>query len=376
MTTTTVALSALLPPKNNPRRAYDRKSIEGLAQTIAKDGLIHNLTVCPEKGGKYRIIAGMRRFLALQHLTENGTISRTYKVPVRIEKKGSSGDLDRVAMVENVQREALDPIDEAEAFAKLLQGGAKVEDIAAETGVSVPTIRRRLALADLCEEVKKGVRDRKVTLSVAEVLTLATPAQQKNVVRQVRKHGAIDAAYLRSELLAQKPSVADAIFPLEWYAGTLTKDLFADKETTYFDDGEQFLSLQAKAVEALAEEHRKSAAWVEMVTEPVVHWWRYREAKRKEPKGVVIHLHPSGKVEVRQNLVQQEIDKEVVAPTKSRKPVEKPEWTKATIRYVNAHTVVAVQAALLRDRRVAKTVVAFLLLTARQASSMIGLKPH
>lgn len=76
-----VPFSALVAPKGNPRRSYDKKSIEGLAQSIRKDRLIHNLTVEPLKGGKYRVVAGQRRFLALQHLNKKGEIERTFKVP-------------------------------------------------------------------------------------------------------------------------------------------------------------------------------------------------------------------------------------------------------------------------------------------------------
>lgn len=53
---TSVPLSSLVPPKGNPRRSYDKKAIEGLAQSIKKDGLIHNLTVEPLSGGKYRVV--------------------------------------------------------------------------------------------------------------------------------------------------------------------------------------------------------------------------------------------------------------------------------------------------------------------------------
>jgi ParB family chromosome partitioning protein len=373
---TSVPLSALVAPKGNPRRSYDKKSIEGLAQSIKKDGLIHNLTVEPLSGGKYRVVAGQRRFLALQHLNRTGAIKRSYKVPVRTDKKASSADLDRLATVENVQREPLDPVDEAEAFAKLLRGGAQLEDVSVETGVSVQTIKRRVALADLSPEIKAAVRAKTVSLSVAEALTLATPEQQKTWLKDIKRSPNLDARYVRSLLLEQKPSAAIAIFVLEKYQGTYTKDLFAEKDATYFDDKEQFFALQGEAVDALAEQYRRSFAWVELSTEHSVSWWQYREAKKKDPSGVVIHFSPTGRVEVRKNLARQVVDpKATNGKGQTKKPKERPAVSKTTYRYANAHKTLAMQMVLMENPRKAKEATAVLLLSGSPGAA-ISLKAH
>lgn len=291
--------------------------------------------------------------------------------------KASAKDLDRLATVENVQREALDPIDEAEAFAKLLTGGSKIEDVSIETGVSVQTIRRRLALADLAPEAKAAVRGKVLSLTVAEALTLATPEHQKQWLKDIKRNPGIDARYLRSMLLEEKPSAAIAIFALERYQGTYTRDLFAEKDATYFDDREQFLALQREAVQNLAEEHRKSFAWVEVVTDHTVSWWQYREAKKKEPGGVVIHLSPAGRVEVRKNLVRQEIDpKATNGKGHVKKPKERPAVSKATYRYANAHKTLAMQMALMGNPRKAKEVTAMLLLSNGSMGAEVKLGAH
>lgn len=373
---TSVPLSALVAPKDNPRRSYDRKSIEGLAQSIKKDGLIHNLLVEPLKGGKYRVVAGQRRFLALQHLNRKGEIDRSYKVPVSFDKKASPEDLDRLATVENAQREALDPIDEAEAFAKLLVGGAKLDDVSAQTGVSIQTVKRRVALADLTLEIKSAVRAKTVSLVVAEALTLATPEQQKTWLKELKRNPNLDARYVRSSLLDQKPSAAIAIFALEKYQGTYTKDLFADKDATYFDDKEQFFILQKEAVEALAEEYRRSFAWVEVTIEHLVSWWQYREAKKKDRAGVVVHFAPTGRVEVRKNLARLEVDlKATNGKGQVKKPKERPAVSKGTYRYANAHKTLAMQMALMENPRKAKEATAMLLLNGSPGAA-INLKAH
>lgn len=374
---TSVPLSSLIPPKGNPRRSYDKKAIEGLAQSIKKDGLIHNLTVEPLSGGKYRVVAGQRRFLALQHLNKKGEIERSYKVPVRLDKKASAGDLDRLATVENVQREALDAIDEAEVFAKLFKGGATLDDVSADTGVSPPTIKRRVALADLVPEVKAAVRAKAVTLSVAEALTLATPEQQKTWLKDLKRNPGLNARYVRSSILEAKPSAAIAIFDLARYTGTYTNDLFADKEATHFDDRDQFLALQKEAVEALAEQYRRSFSWVEVNTEHMVSWWQYREAKKKDQAGVVIHFAPSGRVEIRKNLARPTVDpKATAAKTDAKKKnKERPAFSKSTLRYANAHKTLAMQMALLENPRKAKEATAILLLGGSKGAA-IHLKAH
>lgn len=373
---TSVPLSALVASKGNPRRSYDKKSIEGLAQSIKKDGLIHNLTVEPLSGGKYRVVAGQRRFLALQHLNRTGEIKRSYKVPVRTDKKASPGDLDRLATVENVQREPLDPVDEAEAFAKLLRRGANLEDVSVETGVSVQTIKRRVALADLSPEIKAAVRAKTVSLSVAEALTLATPEQQKTWLKDIKRNPNLDARYVRSLLLEQKPSAAIAIFALEKYQGTYTKDLFAEKDATYFDDKEQFFALQREAVETLAEQYRKSVAWVEVSTEHSVSWWQYREAKKKNSSGVVIHFSPTGRVEVRKNLARQKVDpKATNGKGQAKKLKERAAISKPTYRYANAHKTLAMQMVLMENPRKAKEATAVLLLSGSPGAA-ISLKAH
>lgn len=373
---TSVPLSALVASTTNPRRSYKKKDIEGLALSIKRDGLIHNLTVKPLAGGKYRVVTGQRRFLALQHLNRAGEIERSYRVLVRFNKKATDQDLDRVATVENVQREALDPIDEAEAFAKLLRGGAKLDDVSIETGVSAPTIKRRVALADLIPEIKAAVRTKTVSLAIAEALTLASPEQQKAWLKDLKRIPNLDARYVRSSILELKPSAAIAIFALEKYQGTYTKDLFAEKDATYFDDKEQFFVLQREAIEALAEQYRRNFAWVEVNTEHSISWWQYREAKKKESSGVVIHFSPTGRVEIRKNLARQQADpKATNGKGQAKKSKERPAVSKATYRYANAHKTLAMQMVLMENPRKAKEATAILLLGGSKGAA-IHLKAH
>ncbi|MPZ29556.1 MAG: ParB/RepB/Spo0J family partition protein [Rhodospirillales bacterium] len=373
---TTAPFSALLAPRGNPRRSFNKTTLEGLAQSIKKDGVLQNLVVKPEGKNAFRVVVGKRRYMALKLLNDRGDIADTYRVPIRLHGNASAADLDRIATVENVQREALDPIDEAEAFAKLLTKGAKIEDISAETGVSMPTIRRRLALADLAPEVKEAVRAKALPLSLAEALTLAPQAEHKKLLGEIKRYGHLDARQLRAHILGEKPSLASAIFPVERYTGTFTKDLFAEKETTYFDDREQFMALQTEAVDAKAEALRKECAWVEVATEHSVPWWQYRDTKGKEQGGAIIHLSPSGRVEVRKGLVKHEVDKGVAKQERKEKPKDRPAYARATLRYANAHKTLAMQMALMDDPRKAKETAAMLLLAKGTVDAGLSLRPH
>lgn len=377
MTLKTVPLSALCPSKDNPRRHVDKEAIAGLAESIKADGVLQNLVVEKQGDGKFRVITGSRRLLALKLLKRQGVIDEDYKVPVEI-RKFEDGDALRIATIENVQRSDLEPIDEADAFAKMLQSGAAIEDVMAKTGLSEQTIRRRLALSDLCDEVREGVQKSEIPLGIAQAMTLGTHDQQRALLHDLREGADLDAETIRDTLCDQKPSAAIAIFELEKYTGTFTRDLFAAEETTYFDDVDQFFALQREAVEALAETYRKKAAWVDVFNSYSVPAWQYGEAKNRKHAGVVINLHPSGKVEIKTGLVRHQVKPEVVEATKEtpEAPKERPEVSSSLIRYAALHKSIAVQAALLENPRKAREVAAVSLLLALLPSKRLRIDVH
>lgn len=357
----TVTLDTLTPSKANPRKGFEAKAIEGLAASIRTDGLLQNLVVEP-KGQGYRIVSGERRYRALKLLAERGELPKGFAVPVEIRTGLSADDSLRIATVENLQRANLAPLEEMAALAKLVQKGVSLEDVAAQTGLSAATIKRRLALGGLCKEAKTALRDGGLTLAQAEAMTLGDHDTQRQILEQIEHgYGDCDPGQLREAILEGRPSVAMAIFPIERYAGSLTTDLFAQDETSYFDDAEQFMALQQEAVEALAESHLTNAAWVEVTNRYGIADWQYRDAEAGEPSGVLINLSPSGKVEVREGLAKYEIDEATaaetadnpLAPTKSTTSYAAP-----LRRYIAHHKSKAVQEVLLANPRKAKEVAA------------------
>lgn len=122
MTTQILKLNQIEQVDSNPRKTFDEQSLEGLAQSILTDGLLQNLVVAKPKGKKKKhpIICGERRFRALKLLLERGDIDKDYEVAVEIKEGLNDDEILRMATVENVQRENLPPLEEAQAIATLI----------------------------------------------------------------------------------------------------------------------------------------------------------------------------------------------------------------------------------------------------------------
>ncbi|WP_299438139.1 ParB/RepB/Spo0J family partition protein [uncultured Rhodospira sp.] len=356
-----IQLADLRPPAHNPRSVIEDTSLDELAASIRGDGLLQNLVVAPSRGKTYRVISGERRFRALRLLCERGDIDETYQVPVEIRGKLSKRDKLRIATVENVQRENLAPVDEAEAFAELARNGVTLDDIAAETGKSVGTVKRRLAIAGLCDEVKQALRENRITLAVAEVMTLGSHDRQRGILEEVtyatERGWTPDIDDIRHDLLDSKPSVAEAIFPVERYTGTFTKDLFASDDQTFFDDTDQFLELQEQAVNEKAEQLQAEGVTVEVTNAYSIPNWQYRDAEDGEDGITIINLSPQGHVDIRENAVPYDLDRDTAtatADTPAAPSKPRPAYSTPLCRYMAYHKTLAVQAELLAHPRVCK----------------------
>ena len=160
-------------------------------------------------------------------------------------------------------------------------------------------------------------------------------------------------------LLDDRPTVALAIFPPEKYTGTITTDLFAEDETSYFDDAEQFFALQKEAVEELRKHHEASAAWVKVTEEYRIPDWQYRKARKNQKGGVLINLSPSGRGRNPRRSGPHRIEKETaeaiaenpIAPVKVKAAYSAP-----LCRYIAHHKTAAVAEILLASPRTAQEV--------------------
>lgn len=162
-----------------PRREFSNEKLTELADSIRIHGIIQPLLV-REFDGKYQLIAGERRLRAakLAGLTE---------VPVVI-KEMSEQSMMEVAIVENIQRENLNPIEEAEAFRRLMnEFYLTQDDIAKKVGKSRPAIANTLRLLNLPKEVQSDLGSGTLTMGHARALLgLRTPEEQKHIWAQIQ----------------------------------------------------------------------------------------------------------------------------------------------------------------------------------------------
>ena len=349
-----IPLSKLQPSEGNPRKSFDQKAIEGLAQSIKTDGLLQNLVVAKPEGRKrkFPIISGERRYRAMLHLIQQGDLPKDVSVPVEVRQGLSEEETLRIATVENVQRVDLSPLEEAEAITALVHDGEKLDDIVAQTGLSESTIKRRAVLLELSEDVKKALSEGEITLSQAEALSLGSHEEQDDLLPNVIDDWYSSADEIKDRILGDAPSVALAKFDKDAYTGTFTTDLLAEDETTYFDDVEQFFDLQKSAAEKLVSDFDKERDWAVLV-EGRFSSLEYREAEEGESGGVVVALSPEGRVDVHEGLIRRNIDQSVSEALKTK---PKATYAKSVCEYFAMHKSAAVQAELIKYPRIAKEV--------------------
>jgi ParB family chromosome partitioning protein len=269
--TTPIALNKLLPWAGNVRKTDSNKGIDELAASIAAHGLLQSLVVRKDKRGKYAVVAGQRRLLALKSLSEDETIDANRPIPCTI----IAGDTNaaEISLAENVQREAMHPADEFEAFRELIDGGMPLADVAARFGVSEHVVKQRLKLAHVSPSLIAAYRAGEMTLEHVMAFTVTDDhALQERVWNEIPERRKHDAQVIRDILNADEVTADDrrvrfvTLAAYEASGGTVRRDLFSDGEDGIFIDDILLLeSLVAKKLEITAEEVRAQGwKWVEI----------------------------------------------------------------------------------------------------------------
>jgi ParB/RepB/Spo0J family partition protein len=279
----------LKPSPLNPRKGFNESKLAELADSIAEKGVLQNL-VARKKGKGFEIAAGERRWRAVQLLIDQSKVPADYALPVRIQKL-SDLELVMLATTENVNRQDMHPLEEAEAFAKMVELGADVESIALRMGMSVATVKKRLTLAGaLSNEAKTALREDRISLSQAQALTLASARLQDQIIAE---NNDLPAKYIKDMIAKSNLTVANAIFPLEQYTGVIVQDLYStDDKASYFEDQEQAKRLQLAAIDQRKKRLEQSWKWVEVVTERWLSLYHYDHSDDPDESGVIIHVHP------------------------------------------------------------------------------------
>lgn len=162
-----ISLKKLAPSPRNVRKSSDVLADLQLRADIAARGLLQNLVVRKGKRGKFEVEAGGRRLAALQALAEEGILPESHEVTCLVIE-GEESEVREVSLAENFQRLAMNPADEAQAFASIIEAGATTEEVARRFGLTVRFVEGRLRLASLAPCVFEALAEGTITLDMAK----------------------------------------------------------------------------------------------------------------------------------------------------------------------------------------------------------------
>lgn len=173
-----IAIERLAPGEHQPRRHFDEESLHELSQSISAQGVIQPIVARALGGERYEIIAGERRWRAAQ-MAGLKSVPAVVRV---LDKRGAMA----IALVENIQRADLNPLEEAEALGRLLDECQLThEQVAEAVGKSRATVSNLLRLTELNEDVQMLLRTSKLSLGHAKVLLGAEGARQSSLAKMV-----------------------------------------------------------------------------------------------------------------------------------------------------------------------------------------------
>ncbi len=327
-------------------RKKGAKDIDNLVPSIRSLGVLQPLLVRPNCEG-FEVVAGQRRFYALQKLAEEGKIE---PVPCIVMQDGDDAKAIEASLAENIARLPMDEIDQYKAFAALIKQDKTVEDIASQFGISERLVKQRLAIANLIPPILTAYRKGDIHASTIRILTMATSRQQKAwlVLFRSEDEYAPESNQLKSWLFggANIPT-ENALFDLADYKGGIISDLFG--EENYFDDAAKFWALQNKSI-AETKERYLAKGWADVVVLDVGEYfpaYYYVDTDKKAGGKVYISASNDGEVICHEGLLAQKEAKALLNAEKREANTAKPELTKAMQNYLDLHRHSAVRTELL-----------------------------
>lgn len=174
-----ISISNIVPNRYQPRTVFNEDKIAELAQTIHTHGIIQPIVVREYESGKFEIIAGERRFRAMQKLG--------WETAPVIVKDFNDTQTASVALIENLQREELSPIEEAIAYGKLLELHSLTQEaLAQRLGIGQSTVANKLRLLKLPDEVQEAVLQKQITERHARsLIPLKDPEKQIKLLQEI-----------------------------------------------------------------------------------------------------------------------------------------------------------------------------------------------
>jgi ParB family chromosome partitioning protein len=279
-----VPLNKLVLWTGNVRKTGIEAGLDELAASISTHGLLNPLLVRKAAKGKYAVVAGQRRYLAMQKLAKAGTMEKAAPVSCHLH----SGDQDdsELSLAENVVRVAMHPADQFEAWRGLIDGGASVPDIAARFGTAESTVKKRLALARVAPSLFALYREGAMPLEVLQAFTVSDDhALQESVWQGLSGWQRGDASAVRDALTEADIPPRDrrvrfvGLDAYEAAGGPVRRDLFDAEGGGYARDAALLDRLAHRKLDALAYEVRAEGwQWVE--TRMVFGWEERQDFRR------------------------------------------------------------------------------------------------
>ncbi|MAJ45488.1 MAG: chromosome partitioning protein ParB [Candidatus Marinimicrobia bacterium] len=177
-----IDINLIVPNRHQPRQIFDESGLEDLTNSIREKGILQPVAVRELSGGKFELVAGERRFRASK-------IIGLKKIPAYILDIDKDEDLLEMALIENIQRQDLNPIEEAEGYLLLIEKyNMTQEDVSKRIGKSRPVISNRMRLLKLPLEIRTALKEGLISKKHAELLAgLATSAQMIGIFQKITR---------------------------------------------------------------------------------------------------------------------------------------------------------------------------------------------
>lgn len=275
----TIPLNKLASSPRNVRRHFDAAADAELKASIAARGLLQNLIVRPAAKGRFEVEAGERRRRAMVALAEGKQLARDHPVTCLV-LDDADPDARETSLAENFHRLAMNPADEAQAFAALVEAGASTEDVARRFGLTVRFVEGRLRLATLAPVVFEALAAGAITLDIAKAYGATSDQTEQTRVFEHTGNGcyAPNADSIRRMVLSGTVRGNDPRARLvgreEYLAagGRIERELFDDQDSEAWAD----VALLEKLAQARMEEQAQQlaaaqgVAWIKPTLEAYV----------------------------------------------------------------------------------------------------------
>lgn len=273
-----IPFNKLVLSQSNVRRVKAGVSIDSLAASIARRGLIQSLSVFPVvdaegiETGMFEVPAGGRRFRALELLVKQKRLAKTAPVPCVVRERDGAILAEEISYAENADREALHPLDQFRAFQDMQAKGMPEEDIAAAHFVPVQIVKQRLKLASVSPKLLDVYASDGMTLEQLMAFTVSDDHdRQEKVWEAARTLGRTQSWQVKGLLTegtvraADKRAVFVGIDTYEKAGGYIMRDLFEHDDGGWLQDPVLLDSLVADKLKAVADEIAAEGwKWVEV----------------------------------------------------------------------------------------------------------------